>query len=61
MGNVATALPCAICGKLVSLDFAKTDEDGQTVHEQCYVLKLKQDTPSRKAAARTRSLLGSDD
>ncbi len=32
---------CAICNKPVSLETAKADEDGRTVHEQCYVLKLK--------------------
>lgn len=32
---------CAICGKPVSLESAKADENGHTVHEQCYVLKMK--------------------
>ena len=31
---------CAICGKPVSLESAKADENGHTVHEQCYVLKM---------------------
>ena len=40
--NKAPATPsCAICGKPVSLESAKADEDGDTVHEQCYVLKMK--------------------
>ncbi len=32
---------CHICNKPVTLDFAKTDEAGQTVHEGCYLLKIK--------------------
>jgi hypothetical protein len=54
----ATAVPaCAICGKPVSLESAKADENGQTVHEKCYVLKLrrKQGPPGRTAGdARNR-------
>jgi hypothetical protein len=34
---------CAICGKPVPLETAKGDEDGRSVHEQCYVLKLTRD------------------
>ena len=34
---------CAICGQPVPLETAKADEDGRSVHEQCYVLKLKRD------------------
>jgi hypothetical protein len=33
---------CAICDKIVSLESGKADEDGQIVHEHCYVLKVKQ-------------------
>jgi hypothetical protein len=33
-------LSCAICGKPVPLETAKFDENGSTVHEKCYVLKL---------------------
>jgi len=32
---------CAICKKPASLEIAKTDERGQTVHEECYWLKMK--------------------
>jgi hypothetical protein len=32
---------CAICEKPVSLESAKADEHGCTVHEECYVLKIK--------------------
>jgi hypothetical protein len=31
---------CHICNKPVRLEFAKTDEAGQTVHEGCYLLKI---------------------
>ncbi len=41
--NTGVAVPaCVLCDKPVSLETAKADEEGQTVHEQCYVLKLKQ-------------------
>lgn len=31
---------CSICDKPVSLDGAKTDEDGNAIHEACYRVKL---------------------
>lgn len=31
---------CSICNQPVALEIAKTDDFGQAVHEQCYVLKL---------------------
>ena len=31
---------CCICNNPVSLESSKTDEDGQPVHEDCYVLQL---------------------
>ena len=34
------ALRCPICKNAVPLESAYTDEDGQGVHEECYVLKL---------------------
>jgi hypothetical protein len=38
----ATVFPtCVICHQPVSLETAKTDERGRTVHEECYLLKLK--------------------
>jgi hypothetical protein len=33
-------LTCAICGKLVPLEEAKTNEDGKPVHKECYTAKL---------------------
>ena len=31
---------CAICREPVNLSTAKTDEDGQVVHDQCYFVKI---------------------
>lgn len=31
---------CSICYKPVALETAKTDEVGQAVHEECYLLNL---------------------
>jgi hypothetical protein len=31
---------CSICQKPVTLETAKTDEVGQAVHEECYLLML---------------------
>jgi hypothetical protein len=36
-GNVR----CSICEKPVSLECAKADEYGRTIHEECYALKMK--------------------
>jgi hypothetical protein len=50
--STRVAVPaCAICDKSVPLETAKIDEEGQTVHEQCYVLKVKREhvAPSREA------------
>lgn len=33
--------PCAICGRPVQLEVAKTDERGRAVHEDCYWANLK--------------------
>lgn len=50
MSNAVAIPACAICGKPVSLEIAKTDEDARTVHEQCYVTKLKGAPPESKGA-----------
>lgn len=44
-------LACAVCNKPVSLETANVDEDGQPVHEQCYLLKIQREqiVRSRKA------------
>jgi hypothetical protein len=38
---------CCICGDPVCLETSKTDEYGQALHEECYVLKLWLDTDFR--------------
>ena len=45
----AAAPACAICEKPVPLEIAKADEDGQSVHEQCYVLRLQRERSAREA------------
>lgn len=37
---------CAICGKPVELEFAKTDEHGLAVHGDCYCANLTPDDAS---------------
>ena len=44
---------CSICNEPVELETAKTDEDGKTVHEDCYVgrmMRLREITPPPKAS-----------
>jgi hypothetical protein len=37
-------LPCGICNKpLDDPKIAVTDQDGKPVHEECYVLKIRQE------------------
>jgi len=33
-------LLCGVCGRAVSLEYCKTDERGDAVHEECYLRKL---------------------
>lgn len=60
--NTGIAVPaCAICSQAVSLETAKIDEDGQTVHEQCYVLKIQREHVVRgKAGNIGKPLHGTD-
>jgi len=32
---------CSICEQPVSLESARADEYGRTIHEECYTLKMK--------------------
>ena len=44
---------CSICNETVELETAKTDQDGEAVHEECYVsriVRLKEITPPSKAS-----------
>jgi hypothetical protein len=49
--NGVAVSTCAICNKPVSLEIAKIDEDGQNVHEQCYVLKIQREQLARSRKA----------
>jgi hypothetical protein len=42
---------CSICDKPVQLENSKTDEDGKAIHEECYILKLKQNHAPKPAPA----------
>jgi hypothetical protein len=37
---------CSLCLKPVALETAKTDEDGQAVHEDCYSSRIAQHSDS---------------
>lgn len=42
---------CSICGEPVNLQTAKCDENGNALHEECYVQKiLDQKPPAARAA-----------
>jgi len=43
----SSPLLCRICGKPVPVEAANTDDDGNAIHENCYVLKLKMEQPSK--------------
>jgi hypothetical protein len=34
---------CSICNEPVDLKIAKTDEDGKSVHEECYADRMRRD------------------
>ena len=38
---------CVICREPVNLEMAKTDADGQAIHEECYVEKISRLIPSK--------------
>jgi hypothetical protein len=42
---------CSICGKPVDLCTALTDDDGRTVHEECYALGKEQRESAAEPAA----------
>jgi hypothetical protein len=44
-------LACWICGKAVNLNTCKTDEHGLTVHEECYVARIKSWQKQRSIAS----------
>ena len=38
---------CVICRESVTLETAKTDDDGQAIHEECYVEKIRGKIPPK--------------
>jgi hypothetical protein len=38
--NNSTSPICKVCYRPVDLETSNTDEDGEAIHEQCYLLKL---------------------
>jgi hypothetical protein len=42
---------CNICNKPLDLKIAVTDQDGKPVHEECYVLKLRQEDAKKPPKA----------
>jgi hypothetical protein len=38
---------CAICKMPVELEYCKIDEEGEPVHESCYIAKLSTHHPSK--------------
>jgi hypothetical protein len=43
----ANSVPCVICGDRVALERCKIDEDGDAVHEKCYIAKVALVPPLR--------------
>ena len=43
----SSPLLCRICGKPVAVETSKTDGDGQAIHEDCYLLKVKLEQASK--------------
>jgi hypothetical protein len=48
---------CSICNKPLDPKIAVTDQDGKPVHEECYVLKLQQDTKKPPATGDPKKTL----
>jgi len=44
----STTINCSICNKPVDLKTTKTDDEGQAVHEECYVLQQALNSATRK-------------
>ena len=48
---------CVICKKSVTLEESKADENGQAIHEECYVSKLTGKRPMSVFRLTGRSIL----
>jgi hypothetical protein len=55
-------LQCRICSEPIPIETAKTDGDGQAIHEECYILSLTKKSLTKKNltpgmdSARTRRM-----
>lgn len=52
--SITSKINCSICNKPVDLSTAKTDDKGQAVHAECYVMTMVvkvPDTPSNQQPA----------
>jgi hypothetical protein len=47
-GSLHTLLRCRICRKPVAVEIAKTDGNGQAVHEECYTLSVTAVSKTRR-------------
>ncbi len=54
LSSVRTPI-CSICHEPVPLNDAKTDEDGNAIHEDCYVTRLGITNPPEGSSARDSS------
>jgi hypothetical protein len=43
----SSPLLCRICGEAVAVETSKTDGDGQAIHEDCYVQKVRLEQASK--------------
>lgn len=43
-------LSCAVCKEPVNLEESKTDEHGRAIHENCYILTVKNRKDARPAS-----------
>jgi hypothetical protein len=46
--NLHSSLHCRICRKPVAVEIAKTDGNGQAVHEECYMLSVTAISKTRR-------------
>lgn len=54
--GIQSILHCRMCRQPVAIETAKTDWDGQAIHEDCYVLSLSR-KPTHAKNRRTQPLL----
>jgi hypothetical protein len=54
--SAGASILCALCHAPVQMENSKTDEDGQAVHEECYVLLILPETGKQFAQAKTMTM-----